>query len=169
MCVNNQNNFAQNIKTSTQYTSEKICHLFVIIIMPWKQILTIFVNCCLLQPRLSLKHDFCFRRALCFEKVKKLYATPFWTFTTIITSKQLPPVNNNRYFGVPRVVVVLRFDCTYKCHILILVYCVWVFSFILWNVIIQKGTNVLLALVYFNGPWENVLILWQYLTFYCFD
>ncbi len=24
------------------------------------------------------------------------------------------------------------------------------------------------ALVYFSGPWENILMLWQYLTFYRF-
>lgn len=69
----------------------------------------------------------------CFEKVKKLYATLFWTFTTIITSKQRPPVNKSNYFGVPRVVwlyiqvayfntcvlcrgfLLYTLKCTYKC------------------------------------------------------
>ena len=31
-----------------------------------------------------------------------------------MTSEQRPPVNNSHYFGVPRVVVVHRFDCTYS-------------------------------------------------------
>jgi len=31
-----------------------------------------------------------------------------------------------------------------------------------------KTENVFWALVYFSDPWENILMLWQYLTFYCF-
>jgi len=32
-----------------------------------------------------------------------------------MTSEQRPPVNNGHYFGVPRVVVVHKFDCTVTC------------------------------------------------------
>ncbi len=51
----------------------------------------------------------------------------------------------------------------------------FIFSIVIISVILSNSVSVytcyslsLLALVYFSGPWENVLILWQYLIFYCF-
>jgi len=35
---------------------------------------------------------------------------PILDFTAQVTSEQRPPVNNGHYFGVPKVVVVYRFD-----------------------------------------------------------
>ncbi len=42
------------------------------------------------------------------------FVVPFGTFIIIMTSEQRPRVNNGHYFWVPRVIVVLRFDCTQK-------------------------------------------------------
>ncbi len=37
-----------------------------------------------------------------------------------MTSEQRPPVNNGHYFGVPRVVIVHKFDCSLKIACLFL-------------------------------------------------